>query len=315
MDLNFKKNTGVTANPSIAKLLASLIMMMYISTFSVNARTVSFSPTPSSNSDALRIQLNNLFNNLNANDTAKINFKKGTYTIDGTIPVKCNLVMYGESPTTTTVIFKKPKDAGNFSDDCFLRITGTPKAPINVNISNIKLQLQPHSGIWWKNQGEEKHIIKVYHAKKFDYNNVINECTNAVITNLDLRVCSNVTIKNSTFTNYNNCYAGANLSIRGDTHNVVIENCTFNKYGNDEILTFFGQSQNAYVDDSASSGNVYKDNIKVTNNTFNYKNGGNCSEEIPMDILFTLNPFNPNSSVKANNVVKNMSQSATINLI
>jgi hypothetical protein len=270
-----------------AKLLFTLIILMLISSVTANANTVTDSVPPSL-TESIRTRLNNKFGNLTAADTAIIYFQNGTYIIDGTIPIK------------------KPDNTSNFSDDCFLRITGTPKAPISVNISNIKLQLQTHSGIWWLDRSEEKLLIKVYHAKKFIYNNVINECANAVITNLDLRVCSNVTIKNSTFTNYNNCYAGANLSIRGDTHNVNIDSCVFNKYGNDEMLTFFGQSKNALLVDSISTGNVYKDNISVTNNTFNYKNGGNCGEEIPMDVLFTLNPFNPNSSVKAHNVVKDI---------
>ena len=132
-----------------------------------------------------------------------------TDTVSGTIRIQCHAVIKGKGSGKTTIWLDKGSDKGGFKsfiDDTYFRITGTAKNPISVSISDVTLRLKEHKGLWWED--EIRHAVKIYHANFVDIHDTESYMENAVITNFDLRVCSNVTIANNIISNYNNCNEG-----------------------------------------------------------------------------------------------------------
>lgn len=231
--------------------------------------------------------LRNVFACTTPADLVVVNFDKpGTYTIEGTIECVSNIEIKGTNRKNTTIVFCKvdnDKNFTSFTDDAFIKCSGTRKRPIAVSIHDVSIKLKPHKGIWWT-EGE-KIGIKIYHAQKVDVKRIDYYADNAKFTNIDMRVCSNVTVKDCNITNYNNCSVGGNLWIRGKTHNVSITDNVFRKNGNDEILAFFEATTDAI---NGQQGLVTRDNITVAENEFCYEWDKNSDKKMVNDVLITL---------------------------
>ena len=211
--------------------------------------------------------------NATYSDLVVLNFGSGTYTVSGTIPVKCNLIIKGEGRDKTTILLDNGRDKAGFkafTDDAFFRITGTLKNPVTVSITDVSFKLKDHKGIWWEDV--EKYAVKIYHANRVDIHDVDSYMANAKITNFDLRVCSNVSVTDCILSNYNNCQIGGNLWIRGEMHNIVVKRNKFYKYGKDEALGIFDRvvdCTKGYVRGKASRTDIF-----IEDNEFYYGYNG-----------------------------------------
>ena len=223
------------------------------------------------------------------NDLVVLNFGSGTYTVTGTIRFNCSVVIKGQGRDKTTVILDKGSDRQGFkafTDDTYFRITGTLKNPITASISDLTIKLKEHKGIWW--EGEARNAVKIYHATRVDIHDMDSYMQNAVITNIDMRVCSNVTVTNCIISNYNNCDDGGGLWIRGEMHNINVKGNKFYKYGKDETLGIYDRVvdvTNGYV-----RGKARRTDIFVEDNEFYYGgyNGKDKNPEANCGMLFTL---------------------------
>lgn len=98
-----------------------------------------------------------------------------------------------------TIVLDKGSDADGFkafTDDAFIKAAGTREHPITVSIHDVAINLKQHKGIWWENAAIFG--VKIYHANKVDICRVNSYADNAIFTNFDLRVCSNITFKTAT---------------------------------------------------------------------------------------------------------------------
>lgn len=217
----------------------------------------------------LTASLRDIFKGLNSSDLVVINFDKpGKYVLKGTVECNSNIEIKGVGSKKVTIVLDKGNDADGFkafTDDTFIKAAGTREHPITVSIHDVAINLKQHKGIWWENAA--MFGVKIYHANKVDICRVNSYADNAIFTNFDLRVCSNITFKNCNITNYNNCSTGGNLWIRGEACNVEIYDNTFRKYGNDEILGFFETTADAHT---GRQGIVKRENILVSDNQFIY---------------------------------------------
>lgn len=235
----------------------------------------------------LTANLRGIFKGLNCSDMVIINFDKpGKYVLKGTVECNSNIEIKGVGSKKVTIVLDKGSDADGFkafTDDTFIKAAGTREHPITVSIHDVAINLKQHKGIWWENAA--MFGVKIYHANKVDICRVNSYADNAIFTNFDLRVCSNITFKNCNITNYNNCMAGGNLWIRGEACNVDIADNTFRKYGNDEIFGIFEATVDAYTNRLA---HVARENISVSNNKFIYgSEDGRC--DIFNDVLVSFN--------------------------
>lgn len=207
------------------------------------------------------------------NDTVVLNVGKGEYTINGTLEFKCNAVIKGAGSDVSTIILNNGSDRDGvkaFTDDTYLKFYGLLDQPISVDISDVTFRLKEHKGIWWydadgKSQG--KYAVKIYHANRVDIHRVNSYMQNAVITNYDLRVCSNVDITDCIISNYNNTSEGGNLWIRGEMHNINVKRNKFYKYGNDEIIGVFSNIVN---NKGNQRGNAKRTDIHIEDNEIHY---------------------------------------------
>lgn len=214
--------------------------------------------------------LRGIFKGLNNSDMVVINFDKpGNYVLKGTVECNSNIEIKGVGSKEVTIVLDKGSDTDGFkafTDDTFIKAAGTRERPITVSIHDVAINLKQHKGIWWENAA--MFGVKIYHANKVDIQHVNSYADNAIFTNFDLRVCSNITFKNCNITNYNNCMAGGNLWIRGEACNVDIADNTFRKYGNDEVLAFFEATADAHT---GRQDIVKRENILVSDNQFIYE--------------------------------------------
>ena len=226
-----------------------LVMMIGMAALAGHARTININVAKVRGD--LPMELRQLCENATFSDTVVLNFGKGTYKIDATVICKCHVIMKGMGTKKSKIVFAHGHSRNGkraYTSDAFFKFQGTPAQPITVSISDIAFGIEEHDGILW--EGAERHAVKILHANRVDIHDVDSYLENAYITNFDLRVCSNVTIVNNTFTNYNNCETGGCLWLRGETHNVLVKGNRFNKYGKDETLAIFDN----VID--ASTGNV-----------------------------------------------------------
>ncbi|MCQ2289868.1 MAG: hypothetical protein MJZ63_01155 [Muribaculaceae bacterium] len=268
-------------NKSLYTVIAAILMTLF-----ANAETREI--LVSKLQGDLTSNLRNIFEELNRSDNVIVNFDKpGKYTIKGTIECKSNIEIKGTGKKKVTIILDKgtdSKDFKAFTDDTFITCAGTKKRPISVSIHDISINLNTHKGIWWEQWAVFG--IKIYHAKNVDIQNVDSYADNAIFTNIDMRVCSNITVKNCNITNYNNSFAGGNLWIRGETSNVTISDNTFRKYGNDEMFAFFEATAEAH---SNRRAHVKRENILISNNKFIYGSDRGCNDNMINDVLISFN--------------------------
>ena len=213
----------------------------------------------------LTTQLNTLCGKATYNDTVALTFGKGKYTIDGTIKMRCHVIIKGQGSDKSTVIIDN-NPAKPLTTDTYFMLHGTLNNPIHVSISDITFRMREHKGIWW--EGIEKYMFQIHHANKVDMHRVESYLADANATNFNLHVCSNVAITNCIFTNYNNSEVGGCLWLRGEMHNVHVWDNRFYKYGKDETLAVFDR----LVDNSSKyiRGKANRTNILIENNDFYY---------------------------------------------
>jgi len=241
--------------------------ILWAASASLQARTVTLNASSLSRHTTLAAAMKSQFKDLTYHDTAILNFdRSGSYVLDDVVTLKCNIVMAGTGADNSVLVLNKDDHKPLKGSDSFLTFAGTLQHPISVSIHDMSIKLKDHKGIWWENSAF--HALKIYHANKVDITNVNSYMSNAVITNFDLRVCSNVTVENCNITNYNNCNAGGNLWLRGELHNILIRNNKVYKYGNDEAIAFFGKTVDA---NKGTKGEISRTNIKVIDNEFYYQ--------------------------------------------
>ena len=200
-----------------------LIMLACMTVISAHARTYTIDvTTPRGN---LTEYLREKCKTATRNDTVVLNFGKGEFTINGTVEFKCSAIIKGAGRDQTTIILDNGKDSKGFkafTDDTFFMFHGSINQPIFVSITDLTFRLKEHKGIWWNESdlSAAKLAVKIYHANRVDIHHVDSYMSNAVITNYDMRVCSNVTVEDCIISNYNNCSAGGNLWVRGEQHNI-----------------------------------------------------------------------------------------------
>ena len=239
----------------------------------------------------LTLELRKMCAKAGYDDTVELYFGSGTYTIDGTIVFKSNVVIKGEGRDNTTIILDNGRNRNGqkaFTDDTYFKIHGVLKHPVTFAMSDLTIRLKEHKGVWWENQ--VCHAVKIYHANRVDIHDVESYMQNAIITNFDLRVCSNVNVTDCIISNYNNCSAGGCLWIRGEMHNINIKNNKFYKYGKDETLGIYDRVVD--TSDKNIRGKAVRTDIFVENNEFHYgdyKGKGNPKNpESNCDMLFSL---------------------------
>ena len=198
--------------------------------------------------------------------------KSGKYEFDGSLKLRCNTTIKGLSPASTKVIVKEGFAGGKskMQDGSFIAVHGTSNNKVKVTIKDIGFELASHKGILWEDS--PKHIVKIVDADGVLIDNIVTQTKNAVLTNLDLRQCSNVVVQNSEFENYNNCDDGGCLWSRGEQKNIIIRNNVFRKYGKDEVLGCWG---------GVYSKDFEIKNIIVENNEFYLDNKTGCN---PLDV-------------------------------
>ena len=244
-----------------------LLVLVACAALAVQARTIFINPKTVKGD--LTEYLRNAGQSANYMDTVVINFDKGTYTINGSVIFHSHLVMRGAGQQHTTVIFNKGNDRGSFkafTDDCFIDVFGTLAHPLSADISDISFQLQDHKGIWWANS--RNYLFKIRHCNSVNICRVKSYISNAISTNFDLHVCSNVNLTDCDITNYNNSDGGGCLWLRGEAHNVHIKRNKFTKYGKDETLAVFDR----LVDNSKTytRGKASRSDIFIEDNEFVY---------------------------------------------
>ena len=273
------------------------LLAMLLTAIAGQARTITI------NADELRGDLTQALRDQCAkasySDMVVLNFGKGTYTVNGTIRFNCSVIIKGQGRDNTTIILDKGSDRSGFkafTDDTYFRITGTLKNPITASISDLTIRLKDHKGIWW--EGESRHAVKIYHATKVDIHDMDSYMQNAVITNIDMRVCSNVTVENCIISNYNNCNDGGGLWIRGEMHNIHVKGNKFYKYGKDETLGIYDRVVD--VTNSYVRGKAVRTDIFVEDNEFYYGGykGKDKDPETNCDMLFSLMTDHKKSSDK-----------------
>ena len=218
----------------------------------------------------LTMQLRSMCNRATYNDTVVLNFGKGSVTIDGTLELKCHVVIKGAGSKKSTIILDNGSDRNGFkafTDDSFIKVYGTLKNPVTLSISDVTFKLKEHKGIWWQDS-RDQYAVKVYHANHVDIHDVESYMQNAKITNFDLHVCSNVYVNDCIIFNHNNCDTGGNLWVRGTMDNINIKRNKFYKYGNDEVVAIFDR----LVDNSKEyiRGKAVRTNIFIEDNEFYY---------------------------------------------
>lgn len=266
-----------------------LLMLALLAAFTASARV--HTVDAGSVRGDLTQYLRGLCQSVNRSDTIVLNVGKGEYNINGTIEFRCHAIVRGAGIGQSVLVLNNTRDSGGFkafTDDAFLKFSGKVEQPLSVAISDLSIRLQDHKGIWWKDgkKIEPKHAVKIYHANRVDVRRVDSRMANAVITNFDLRVCSNVTFTDCIITNYNNCEDGGNLWFRGETRNVTVKHNKFYKFGSDEALSMFSNVVNIRGD---IKGNVTRADILVEDNEFYYGyDGKDKTRDMVNNTLVTL---------------------------
>ena len=111
---------------------------------------------------------------------------------------------------------------------------------------------------------------------------------NAISTNFDLHVYSNVNITDCDITNYNNSDGGGCLWLRGEAHNVNIKRNKFTKYGKDEVMAIYDRlvdNSKKYVRGKASRSDIF-----IEDNEFVYGgyNGKDKNPDATCGMIFSL---------------------------
>lgn len=235
-------------------------------------------------------------------DELILNFDKaGKYEFDGSLKFKCNTIIKGLGPNSTKVIVKEGFASGKSKmlDDTFFAIHGSTNRKVRAEIRDISFELASHKGILWEKNA--KHIVKIWHGDGIVVDNMVSKTRDAANTNLDLRECSNVVVQNSEFENYNNCSNSGCLWSRGGQNNIFVRNNVFRKYGNDEVLAFWGGISNSDVTTDMKD-------IVVEGNDFYYGNKANSKNQFSSTVFicfyhFKESIYNMHNKCEVDNIV------------
>lgn len=213
-------------------------------------------------------------------DTAVLNLDNGTYYLHKPLYIRSSLIIRGKK--NTKIVFDAPKQKPGsgawdapYYDDAFIAVYGMPEMKPKVVIENVSFEAKNLQNLP-KENGEylERLYIKLINSDSVVCRNSNFRLTDGYpITNIDMRDCSNITVTDCNFLNYNYIHqrngitAGGCLWVRGNVENVLVRNNTFRKYGNDEILAFFSPKENY----KALGGSVIKRNIVIDDNDFFYQ--------------------------------------------
>lgn len=266
--------------------IMTLVMAAAFATAGMSARTIEIKMSQCSK--PLVESVRSMVSQASINDVVVLNFDKpGTYEFDGTIKIRSNTIIKGVDSNKTRVIVKEGFAGGKSKmlDDTFFAIHGNSNKKVKVEVRDIRFELASHKGTLWETT--PKHIIKICYGDGITVDNATFWSTDAVITHVDLRDCSNVLVQNCTFENYNNCREGGCLWSRGEQKNLTVRNNVFWKYGNDEALGFWGGNNKRVV---------YMGDILVENNEFHYDNKTKFKKVIPIDVLIAFAHFETEST-------------------
>ncbi|MBR6489753.1 MAG: hypothetical protein IKT03_04375 [Muribaculaceae bacterium] len=260
-------------------LFITFILVCLIS----NARTVELKMSECKKPYA--VSINNVTRSLNTKDSIILNFdKKGKFIFDRTVRARCNIEIKGLGIDETKIILTEGIDNSGkklFSNDCYFNFD-YPKAGNqgSVFIHDIGIEMQKHSELWWPNS--IMHLFKITHANKVHIIRTKSSLHNAIITNFDLRSCSNVTIENNEIINYNYSEGGGCVWSRDNQRNVVVRNNVFHKFGKDEVIAVWGTEK---------TGDFVIENVDISNNTIYYGNYLNSGTENTATMLMSLCHF------------------------
>ena len=251
-----------------------------------------------------------------ANTEARLELRFGTgeYIIDHSILMRTNVVVTGQGTGKTRLRFSRTfnevyRTAGDGHahcyewDDAFLSVQGLKGREVTVEISDLTMEMDAGAVA----ADHELILVKVGHGKRVTFRNVVSRYDNCMAHNLDLRVCSNVTVERCRFTAYNNLQQGAIMALRGNTENVTIRDNEFHKHGNDEVITFFGyaddlnDNRTVTIDGRKASLTVipqtnFKRNILVERNIIHYDSAATAGAMAPgavhkIDVVVSLYDF------------------------
>ena len=237
---------------------------------------------------------------LTPRDTLAVNLGKGKFFLAGTVKITAHVVITGKGHKKS---FIECLDNNNFTDDCYLHVSGYKNRPVTVTVKDLNLSLAHHNDFWW-DRSHQHYLLKIYHANRVDVSNIDSYMNNSTGTNLNLRVCSNVNITNCNLTNYNNNRTGGILWINGNTENVSVTKCKFHKCGNDEVIALFGNSDDAYKW-YGGNDSCYKRNIFFDRNEFYFERGKD-DEEMCTDVALSIFTQEGNETNTVNTILDNI---------
>ena len=228
------------------------------------------------------------------------------------VSIRCNIIIKG-SDSKSKIYFDSGVVAP-IGDDAIICFTGEDfDHRISVQLINLEFmrvgltdkgELQEGSNFY-----EGSYLLKIWYAKEIVIYNCDSTLCNGKISNLDIRVADDITVDNCHFINENglmlvsdepgkfkpNDY-GCIILIRGKVNNVRISHNTFEKYGNDEVIAFFGDSnvydKVTYKTPEWKQRYIQRRNIEVTGNTIIYgypKYGPISYLYAHCDVLITFN--------------------------
>ena len=247
-----------------------LVLIAMLASLGAGARTQVV--TVSKLKGELTANLRGIFKGLNNSDMVIINFDKpGKYVLKGTVECNSNIEIKGVGSKKVTI------DADGFkafTDDTFIKAAGTRERPITVSIHDVAINLKLHKGIWWENAA--MFGVKIYHANKVDICRVNSYADNAIFTNFDLRVCSNITFKNCTFTGRVKIETGGKAGFENCTFKTatILNNGQASYTGTTKEPVNKGKAQSSFEDlgivaskttlNDAVHGHAFQDKVKLT---------------------------------------------------
>lgn len=201
--------------------------------------------------------------------------------------IRCNVTLKGGGTSRSKIyISKSVVNVTTGQGDSIIPIAGTgDDNRVKVRFENVEFMpvgAEPGKTFVSSNATDfkaEAHLVKIYFASEVVFLNVKSTLENGRIANLDMRACDNVTVTKCDFTNNNGVMAdnvtGCIIMVRGNMNNINVVDNTFNKYGNDEIIGFFGSAVPESGYDAAfppeRKNIILRRNIRVTGNTFRYR--------------------------------------------
>ena len=217
--------------------------------------------------------------------TVKILFDRaGTYYLDRSLRIHCNLEMEAVKDAKIVVV-----NDFTFKDNGVISVSVPRRYRLKVDIRNLDVELERHEGIGFNNKAY--YLFKFYNCKAVNFTGCSTSLHNGKMTSLQLVSCNNITVRNNTFVNYNNCREGGIIWLVGSCENVAIADNTFMKYGNDEVIGFYNGNLTHHNRTDYERRVVRKD-ITISGNSITYERPSwvKADSIINMDRLISFVP-------------------------